>query len=101
MYMLKGSGTGGARGALPPPILDLHTQTLRADNRLLCSLLRQPPQIIFPFHHHCTCSKYFITCLFVSRCGSGLEGLRQQGYTNPVVFRMVQHYETLFEVRIH
>ena len=39
--------------------------------------------------------------MFVSRCGSGLEGLRQQGYTNPVVFRMVQHYDTLFEVRTY
>ena len=34
----KGGGTGG--GALAPPILDLHTRTLCADNRLLCSLSR-------------------------------------------------------------
>ena len=44
LVMCKGGGTGGARGALAPPILDLRTRTLRtrtlrmrtlhADNRL-------------------------------------------------------------------
>ena len=39
----KSSGTGGAKGALAPPIFDLHTRMLRADNRLLRSLSHKPP----------------------------------------------------------
>ena len=35
-------GARGTRGALASPILDLRMQTLRADNRLLRSLSRQP-----------------------------------------------------------
>ena len=34
----KGGGTGEARGALAPPILDLRMWTLRANNRLIRSL---------------------------------------------------------------
>ena len=56
----KGGGTGGgggARVALDPSILDLHTQTLHVDNRLFHSLSRQPPPpIIFPFR--CTMGLY-------------------------------------------
>ena len=52
----KGGRTQEARGALAPPILDLHTRTLRTDNWLLHSLSRQPPPppppIIFLLRHH-------------------------------------------------
>ena len=34
----KGGGTGEARGALAPPILDLRTWTVCVNNRLLRSL---------------------------------------------------------------
>ena len=32
------------------------------------------------------------------RCGSGLQGLKDQGYTNSVVCRLIQNYEDIFEV---
>ena len=35
------------------------------------------------------------------RCGSGLQGLKDQGYTNSVVCRLIQNYEDIFEVCCH
>ena len=44
--MFKGGGTGGGLEEFHP-MFDLRTQTLHADNQLLCSLSRQPPQSYF------------------------------------------------------
>ncbi|KAL5479196.1 hypothetical protein EMCRGX_G022687 [Ephydatia muelleri] len=33
----------------------------------------------------------------IFRCGSGLQGLKDQGYTNSVVCRLIQNYEDIFE----
>ena len=52
---LQGQQNRGGEGELGPPILNLHTRTLHTDNRLHCSLSRQPPPpIIFLFHRHCS-----------------------------------------------
>ena len=47
MCIVQGQQNQGARGALAPPIFDLRTQTLCADDRLLRSLSRQSPQSYF------------------------------------------------------
>ena len=36
----------------------------------------------------------------VHRCGSGLQGLKDQGYTNSAVCRLIQNYEDIFEVHV-
>eukprot|EP00731_Ephydatia_muelleri_P037140 Em0401g6a len=37
----------------------------------------------------------------IFRCGSGLQGLKDQGYTNSVVCRLIQNYEDIFEDQPH
>ena len=52
---------GGARGALAPPILDLRTRTLHADNRLASQPLTPAPLNVYLFRRLwlCVC----ISCL--------------------------------------
>ena len=71
LVMCKGGGTGGARGALAPPILDLRTRTLctrtlrmrtlHADNRLASQPLTPAPLNVYLFRRLwlCVC----ISCL--------------------------------------
>ena len=47
-----------------------------------------------------TCIWGFIDAeiLLCSRCGDGIEGLREQGHTNAIVCTFIEEFDTLFEV---
>ncbi len=36
--------------------------------------------------------------MLLYRCGGGLEGLKKQGHANAAFSKMIQNYQTVFEV---